>query len=193
MRLLLSAFVPELGPLAEHPPAGWETATVGVGAVTAAAATARLLAERRPEAVLFLGTCGRYDDRLQLFEAIWASEAIATSLAEVRGEAYRPALERSRWASTLAGALPCHAVAVPPAITKTREGAALLAQVAPVEHLELTGVFAACHAAGVPCGGALVVVNEVGPDAQAQWKANHAEGSRRLVERLRAAGLFEGA
>ncbi|HJW42899.1 MAG TPA: hypothetical protein VJ463_00470 [Geothrix sp.] len=200
MRLLLSAFVPELGPLAEHPPAGWETATVGVGAVTAAAATARLLAERRPEAVLFLGTCGRYDDRLQLFESIWASEAIATSLAEVRGEAYRPGLEQSRWASTLAGTLPRQmvdalsrqAVAVPPAITNTREGAALLAPVAPVEHLELTGVFAACAAAGVPCGGALVVVNDVGPDAQAQWKANHAEGSRRLVDRLRAAGLFEG-
>jgi len=38
-----------------------------------------------------------------------------------------------------------------------------------------------------------VVVNDVGPDAQAQWTANHAEGSRRLVERLKALGLFEGA
>ncbi|HJW27405.1 MAG TPA: hypothetical protein VJ576_21110, partial [Rhodocyclaceae bacterium] len=90
MRLLLSAFAPELGPLAGDPPPGWETATVGIGAVTAAAATARLLAERRPEAVLFLGTCGRYDERLALFECLWASVAIATSLEEVRGGAYRP-------------------------------------------------------------------------------------------------------
>lgn len=193
MRLLLSAFAPELGPLAGQPPAGWEAATVGVGAVTAAAATARLLLERRPEAVLFLGTCGRYDDRLTLFEGIWASEAIATSLEEVRGEAYRPAIERVRWASTLEGPLPRHAVAVPPAITKSPEGAARLASVAPAEHLELSGVFAACHAVGVPCGGALVVVNDVGPEAAAQWQANHAEGSRRLVERLRASGFFEGA
>lgn len=192
MRLLLSAFAPELGSLAGDPPTGWETATVGVGAVTAAAATARLLVERKPEAVLFLGTCGRYDGRFALFAGLWASEAIATSLEELRGGAYRPGLERVRWASTLVGPLPRHPVAVPPAITKTLEGAALLAAVAPVEHLELTGVFAACHAGGVPCGGALMVVNDVGPDAQAQWKANHREGSRRLVDLLRASGFFEG-
>ena len=192
MRLLLSAFAPELGPLAGSPPAGWDTATVGVGAVTAAATTARLLAERRPEAVLFLGTCGRYDGRLQLFDGIWASEAIATSLEEVNGKAYRPGIERTSWISTLAGPLPAHPVAVPPAVTLTREGASLLASMAPAEHLELTGVFAACHGAGVPCGAALVVVNDVGPDAQAQWQANHAEGSRRLVNLLRASGIFEG-
>lgn len=193
MRLILSAFAPELGPLAGDPPPGWETATVGVGAVTAAVTTARLLAERRPEAVLFLGTCGRYDGRLGLFDGLWASEAIATSLEEVRGGAYRPAIEPTRWASTLPGPLPAHSVAVPPAITRTQEGAALLAAVAPVEHLELTGIFAACHGAGVPCAGALVVVNDVGPEAQIQWTANHAEGSRRLVAALRASGFFAGA
>lgn len=193
MRLLLSAFTPELGPLAGTPPPGWDTATVGVGAITAAVVTARLLAERRPEAVIFLGTCGRYDARLNLFDCLWATEAIATSLEELRGGAYRPGIERVRWASTLKGPLPLHAVAVPPAITKTMEGAALLVAVAPVEHLELTGVFAACQVAGVPCGGALVVVNDVGPEAASQWAANHAEGSRRLISRLRASGCFEGA
>lgn len=193
MRLLLSAFAPELGPLAGHPPAGWEVATVGVGAVSAAASTARLLAERRPEAVLFLGTCGRYDSRLELFECLWATAAIATSLAELRGEAYRPGIEPVRWEGTLEGPLTHHPVAVVPAITQTRDGAALLASVAPVEHLELTGVFAACEAAGIPCGGALVVVNDVGPEAPSQWSAHHAEGSRRLVAALRAAGFFEKA
>jgi len=193
MRLLLSAFAPELGPLAGDPPVGWEVATVGVGAVTAAAGTARLLMEKRPEAVVFLGTCRRYDGRLGIFEMLWASEVIATSLEELGGNAYRPGIERVRWASTLEGPLPSHPVAVPPAITKTLEGAALLALVASVEHLELAGVFAACHGAGVPCGGALVVVNDVGPEAHAQWTANHAEGSRRLVESLRNSGFFEEA
>ncbi len=193
MRLLLSAFVPELGPFAATPPAGWAVATVGVGAVTAAAATARLLAERRPEAVLFLGTCGRYDTRLDHLECLWAGEAIATSVEEVRGAAYRPGIEATRWPATLAGPWPGHPVAVPPAITATAEGAALLATVAPAEHLELTGVFAACQQAGVPCGAALVVVNEVGPEAASQWQANHAEGSRRLVAALVASGWFQGA
>jgi purine-nucleoside phosphorylase len=150
-----------------------------------------LLTERRPEAVVFLGTCGRYDNRLGIFEMLWASEVIAMSLEELGGNAYRPRIERVRWASTLEGPLPSHLVAVPPAITKTLKGASLLASVAPVEHLELTGVFAACQGAGVPCGGALVVVNDVGPEAQIQWTANHAEGSRRLVARLRALGFFD--
>ena len=190
MRLLLSAFAPELGPLATARPAGWTVATVGIGAVTAAATTARLLAEQRPEAVLFLGTCGRYDERLALFECLWASDAIATSVEELRGGAYRPGLEATRWAATLGGPWPARAVAVPPAITSSLEGVALLGTVAPAEHLELTGVFAACHAAGVPCGGALVVVNDVGPAAAAQWQANHARGSQLLVAALRAAGWF---
>lgn len=190
MRLLISAFAPELGPLAEAPPVGWEIATVGVGAVSAAAATAALVTDRWPEAVVFLGTCGRYDDRVPLFECLWATEAIATSLEEVRGGAYRPKIERRRWAASLPGALPGHSVAVPPAITCTTEGAALLAAIAPVEHLELTGVFEACRLAGVPCGAALVVVNDVGPKAQAQWLANHEEGSRRLVARLKETGFF---
>jgi purine-nucleoside phosphorylase len=191
MRLILSAFPPELGVLAGQPPTGWETASVGVGAVTAAATTARLLAERKPEAVVFLGTCGRYDARLEVFECLWAQEAIATSQEEGRGGAYRPGLEQVRWAATLAGPFQPHPVAVPPAITCTPEGAALLGALAPVEHLELTGVFAACQQAGVPCGAALVVVNDVGPEAQAQWKARHAEGSRRLSEALLASGFFE--
>ncbi len=185
MKLLLGAFPPELGPLIERPPAGWRAACTGVGAVMAAATTARLIAEERPEAVLFLGSCGHYDDRLKLGDFIWASEVLASSLAELRGEAYRPGIEDTRWAATLEGPLPKHTVVVPPAVTKTREGAALFAALGAAEHLELTGVYAACHAARVPVGAALVVVNEVGPDAQAQWKANHAEGSRALIARLR--------
>jgi purine-nucleoside phosphorylase len=190
MDLLLAAFPPELGSLRDAPPRGWETACTGVGALAAAATTARMIAERRPGRVVFLGTCGRYDDRLGLFDCLWAAEAIATSLEEVRGEAYRPAIERTRWAASLSGPLPGHAVAVPPAITRTLEGARTLAVVAPAEHLELTGIYAACEAAAVAFGGALVVVNDVGPDAQAQWKANHAEGSLRLIKALEASGFL---
>ena len=193
MDLLLAAFPPELGSLRDAPPHGWTTACTGVGALTAAATTARLIAEQRPERVVFLGTCGRYDERLGLFDCFWATEALATSLAEVRGEAYRPSIERTRWAASLAGPWPGHAVAVPPAITRTVEGARALAVVAPAEHLELTGVYAACEAAGLAFGGALVVVNDVGPEAQAQWKANHAEGSLRLIRALQASGFLAGA
>jgi nucleoside phosphorylase len=185
--LLLAAFPPELAGLDASPPPGWRVAAVGVGAIAAAAATATLLAAERPERVLLVGTCGAYDGRLVLGDLILAEVAIATSLEELDGRAYRPALERTRFEATWRPdlALPAHAVAVPPAITATSDGARRLAAVAAAEHLELAAVFAACQAAGVPAAAALAVANRVGPDANAEWRANHAGVSAALVAAVR--------
>ena len=190
--LLLAAFPPELAGLDASPPPGWRAACVGVGAVAAALATARLLAEVRPDRVLFVGTCGAYDGRLAPGALVAAAEAVATSVEEVLGGAYRPGIERARFAA--GWALPARftpvAVAVTPAITATADGAAALARVAAVEHLELTGVFAACAEADVPAAAALAVANRAGPDAHAEWKARHAEVSRALVAALREHGVL---
>lgn len=191
MKLLLGAFPPELGPFLEAPPQGWRVACTGVGQLLAAASTARLLEELKPEAVLFVGTCGHFDDRLQVGDFLWAKGARASSIGERRGESYRPVVEETHWSATLPPlAFPAHEVVVPPAITRTLEGAALLAPLGAAEHLELTGVYAACHAVDVPVGAALVVVNQVGPDAQAQWKANHQPQGLRLIEALRELRVF---
>jgi len=187
--LLLSAFAPELSGLDRRPPPGWVVALAGIGAVTAAVETARLLREHRPRRVLFVGTCGAYDDRLAVGDVIAAARAIATSVEEALGRAYRPAAETTRWQATWTLPLPAHDVAVPPAITLTAEGARALARVAPVEHLELTGVLAACAAAGVPAGAILGVANRVGPDAHSEWKRENARVSARVVE---AAAPFLG-
>jgi purine-nucleoside phosphorylase len=190
--LLLAAFPPELAGLDAAPPDGFVAATTGVGALAAAVETARLVALHRPARVLFLGTCGAYDLRLAAGDLLSASEAIASSVEEVEGRAYRPGIERTRWAATWTIHLPAYPVAVPPAITRTEDGARALAGVAAAEHLELTGVFAACHAAGVPVAAALAVANRVGPDAHAEWKASHARVSQALVDALRARGIFPG-
>lgn len=191
MKLLLAAFPPELGDLLEHPPEGWVCACTDIGAVAAAVATARLVRELRPERVLFLGTCGTYDGvEVPVGSMVAVTEVVATSLDELALRAFRPKLERTRWAAAFLPPLPAHAVAVTPAITLSAEGARLLAGVAPLEHLELSGVMEACREAEVPCGAALAVVNEVGPGAHDQWRANHAAGSARLVAALRAAGVF---
>jgi purine-nucleoside phosphorylase len=182
--LLLAAFPPELAGLEATPPAGWRVALTGVGAIAAAAATARLLAGRPAARVLFVGTCGAYDGRLAVGQLISASAALAVSLEVLEGRAYRPELERARWDATLQLPFPAHLVAVPPAITVDAAGAARLAALAPAEHLELSGVFAAAHAAGVPVGAALGVANRVGPGAHAEWRANHAAVSRALIEAL---------
>jgi nucleoside phosphorylase len=185
--LLLAAFPPELAGLDAAPPAGWRVATIGVGAVSAAAATARLLASEPPARVLLVGTCGAYDERLRAGDLLAARAAIVSSLDELAGRAYRPELEPVRFEATwgLPAAFPPHDVVAPPAITCTRDGARRLAALGAAEHLELAAVLAACRAAGVPGAAALGVANEVGPDANAQWRANHERVSRALVAALR--------
>ncbi len=190
MKLLLAAFPPELGHLLERPPEGWVTVCTEVGALSAAVSTTRLLRELHPSEVLFVGTCGSYDARVPVGSLVSVSEAVATSVEELEGGAYRPSLERTRWAAQVQIPLPAHPVAVPPAITATVAGALVLARAAPLEHLELSGVLEACRESCVPCGAALAVVNEVGPKAHEQWKANHAGGSARLIEALERAGVF---
>jgi len=189
-RLLLAAFTPELAGLDARPPPGWRVACTGVGALAAALETARLVARARPERVLFVGTCGAYDARLIVGDLLSAAEAVATSIDELEGRAYRPELEQTRWAAAWPLPFPAHSVAVPPAITRTEEGALALARVAAAEHLELTGVFAACAAAGVPAAAALAVANRVGPEAHREWQGNHQGASRALVAALRERGVL---
>ena len=182
--LLLAAFPPELAGLDAAPPPGWRVALTGVGALAAAAVTARILAGPRCSRVLFVGTCGAYDGRLAVGDLLQASEVIAASLDELEGRTYRPEPEVTRWPAGWTLPLPAHPVAVPPGVTCTEEGARRLGALAAAEHLELSGVFAACQAAGVPAAGALAVANRVGPGAHAEWMANHARVSRRLIEAL---------
>jgi purine-nucleoside phosphorylase len=192
--LLLAAFPPELAGMDTRPPTGWRVGCTGVGALTAAVTTARLLTVLTPSRVLFVGTCGAYDQRLAVGDLIRASDALAVSLDVLEHRAYRPGPETHRWPATLAQMLPlpfpAHSVAVPPGITRTLKGARRLSALAPAEHLELTGVFAACHEAGIPCGAALAVANRVGPESHAQWLANHERVSRELMDALVADGVF---
>jgi len=191
--LLLAAFGPELAGLDRQPPPGWAVATTGIGAIAAAVETCRLVRELRPHRVLFLGTCGAYDGRLAVGDLVAGASAIATSVEEAEGRAFRPQAETRRWGATWPLPLPAHDVAVPPAITLTEDGARALARVATVEHLELTGVFAACAAAGVPVAAALGVANRVGPGAHDEWKREHARVSAALVEALRHTVLAAGS
>lgn len=184
--LLLSAFAPELSGLDSAPPPGWRVATAGIGAITAAVETARLLREHRPVRLLLVGTCGAYDDRLAVGDVLSAGQAIATSVEEVEGRAYRPAAETTRWPATWILPLPAHDVVVPPAITVTDAGARALARIGSAENLELAGVFAACAAAGVPAAAALGVANRVGPGAHAEWKRENVRVSARVVEAIRS-------
>jgi len=188
--LLLAAFPPELAGLGDAPPQGWRVGLTGAGAIAAAATTARLLAEDKPSKVLFVGTCGAYRTDLDIGGCVAVSEAVATSVPEIRRRAYRPGIEATRWSAGWDLPLPRHSLAAPPAITTDPDDAALLAGVAGVENLEVAGVFAACAAACVPAAAALVVANRVGPNAHGEWAANHEGASGKLVDTLMALGVF---
>lgn len=188
--LLLAAFPPELGDLADNPPEGWIAGCVGVGLATAAVGAARLITAHSPSKVLFIGTCGAYDSCLQIGDCISVSEVLATSLEEIREAAYRPSIERTLWKGDLPLPFPAHVVATPPAITRSPEGAEGLATMAEAEHLEISGVFEAARAAGIPVGAVLGVANRVGPRAHEDWIAHHEEVSLHLIELLRKRGVL---
>lgn len=191
MRLLVAAFPPELGAILASPPEGWASLCAGVGAVSAAASLSRHLALEPAERVLFVGTCGTYDPhRAPIGTLAAASEVVAGSLGEQAGAAARPDLECVRWEAGFLPPLPPFSVVGVPAITTTEEGARSLTGLGMLEHLELPGIFEACRMAGVPCGAALAVANEVGPQAREQWQARHAELSGKLVETLLELGVF---
>ena len=116
---------------------------------------------------------------------------LATSVEEERGESYRPSIGAVRMAPHVDLPFPHHPVITPPAITRSEDGIRLLGRMAPAEHLELNGVFAACNVARVPVAAALIVVNEAGPNAHEQWMKNHVVLGQRLIDVLRASGALE--
>ena len=138
-----------------------------------------------------MGTCGTYGPWLSIGDLICASEVISISLDTIEHRAFRPLIETTRWRATWPLTLPAHAVAATPGITKGLEGVQRLSEIAAVEHLELSGVFAACADADVPVAAALAVANHVGPSAHEEWAANHAAVSTRLRAELEARGVFD--
>jgi len=190
--VLFAAIKPELAWLWETPPLGWGVALTGVGGLVAAASAASGIQRLHPPKVLFVGTCGAYGTGLNIGDCIAVSEAVATSIPEIQQRAYRPKQEIARWHATWKLPLPTAIVAATPAITKDPDDAILLAQVASAENLEVAGIFAACHDANVSVAAALAVSNLVGPAGSTQWRENHQEVCKKMVEILCRLGVFEG-
>jgi nucleoside phosphorylase len=169
--LVLSAWDPEVAPLARllraHPAEGKGVtlAAVGVGLVDAAVGAARAIAGAKPARVIFVGTAGVYPSAvraLPIGTAALADEVRLISSAALRGQAYAPAPLVSSAATTKAPSL---------ARKLGATGAAL-------ENLEAFSVARAADAAGIPFAAVLGVSNVVGPNAHAEWRANHLAASR---------------
>jgi len=150
-------------------------ASVGVGPVRAAAATAALLAARRPRAVLFVGSAGAYPPDVPIGSAFSASGLGFAELGQLGGLGYVPMPPPELTAHpALAAALglPLASVLTLAGVTTDAPTAARLSARWTLEHMEVYAVAHACAAEGVPFAAALGVANHVGPGAHAQWLAH---------------------
>jgi purine-nucleoside phosphorylase len=198
--LIVAAFAPELAPYGAidgtFAVAGQrvEVAEVGIGLVASALGAAEVL-RRGPSAVIFSGTCGAYPGGPATLEVAVSRRIHLVSPLAVEGRAHLPA----RLSPPIDGAeglgaslVSAGAVAVDVATTlavTTDEGLAraIAGTGCLVEHMEAYAVAAACERAGVPFVAVLGVANVVGPNAHAEWKANHEEAARRAALVVRRA------
>jgi nucleoside phosphorylase len=164
-------------------------ATVGVGLIEAGIATARLLQQHQPSAVLLVGTSGVYPG-----QATWLNLDGAVIAARIRllpqilpgKHAFLPAILPTEARSTPALArtlrkatgLPSADVACPLGITATTEAATSAAELSgcALENLEAFAVARAAAMAKVPFAAILGIANHVGPSGHREWE-KHAKAA----------------
>jgi len=157
---------------------------VGVGPVVAAASAARILAERKPEAVVLIGTAGAYPGGPPVGQAIVSSRLGLSWGVAAMGLGYVPRapgpIEGNPALLERLDGVPRHGVLTVGAITTDDTLARRLSDGWTVEHLEAYAVAHACHAAGIPFVACLGIANDVGPDAHVQW-LTHRDGAQQAA------------
>jgi nucleoside phosphorylase len=168
--LLVSAVREELGELTGEP--------LGIGAIIAGVAMARLIVQREPDGVVLIGTGGAYTGGPDIGTACVARRVGMGSGAALMGLGYTPRPPAPipcdlRLVSSLA--LPVVDVLTVGAVTTDPVLADRLSDGWMVEHLEAFGVAAACAAAQIPFVAVLGITNQVGPNAHTQWLTHRNE------------------
>jgi nucleoside phosphorylase len=177
---------------------------VGVGLPAASVGTVRSLRDRRPRAVVLLGSCGIYPEAasdVALLQPVVPDSLQLAELAVARREAAFPdpmprtGLIDRALADGIAGGTPGvlrGSLATTLGITTSDEVASTLARETgcATENLEATGVALACQAEGVRFAALLVVTNVVGRSGRREWLQHHAaaadRGGRILLDWLEA-------
>jgi futalosine hydrolase len=164
----------------------------GFGAVAAAARTAGLVAERRPDRVLLVGIAGRIGDSLRVGEARRFSEVACYGVGAGTGDGFEPAgaLGWPQWPGDPAAGgeigdvimlTPATSPADPPAgllltacaASATAADVALRRAAFPAavaEDMEGYGVALACRLAGVPLEIVRGISNTAGDRDKARWQ-----------------------
>jgi futalosine hydrolase len=168
----------------------------GFGPVVAAARTARVIAEHRPERVLLVGIAGRFADRLSIGQAYVFERVACHGVGAGSGAAFIPAASMGwkQWpgdASTatmpIEDSLPCTSGRLPAEAVVPRAGLLLSAcsasagdddvgsrlrvyPEAEAEDMEGFAVAAACRLAGVPIDIIRGISNTAGDRDRSYWQ-----------------------
>lgn len=178
MILVVAATERELAPVV-----GARLLACGVGPVEAAIATARALAEERPDAVLHVGIAGARG--LEPLTLVLGTEAVYCDATGPLVPAL--ALPDSELLARLHAAFP--AAQLCPIGTSARVGGS---HTVAVEAMEGFAVLRACELAGIPAVEARVVSNEIDEPDRARWRFDDAFGA--LAETLpRLVAVASGA
>ncbi|MFM8379045.1 MAG: futalosine hydrolase [Planctomycetia bacterium] len=171
----------------------------GFGPVVAAARTARLIADRRPDRVLLVGIAGRYAERLAIGQAYAFERVACHGIGAGSGAAFTPAaaLGWPQWpgdgldrSTKVADALPCASGPLP-AAAPARAGLLLSACAAAggagdvrerlalqpdaeAEDMEGFAVATACRLAGVPLDIVRGISNTAGDRDHSRWQIDAA-------------------
>lgn len=176
-------------------PAHVSIATTGVGLVDAAIGTARLVTERAPERIVFIGTCGAHRrSGIAVGDIVVASSVRLGSGDVARGEMRIPSLLPSevgcdvelalRLASRIPRAIGHEILTARVSCTlgvTENDALAEALEVYDSSQVENLEAFSVARAAGtIPVAIILGVTNSVGAGGGRQWKENHA-GMMRLL------------
>jgi futalosine hydrolase len=148
---------------------GAETLCCGIGPVEAALATARVVAERRPSAVLHIGIAGAHT--IEPPALVLGSEAIYCDLIDAASTMPRVECTRPDAGLLAAARTALPGARVEPIGTTARVGGSSGCD---VEAMEGFGVLRAAELAGVPAVELRAISNAIGEPDRARWRFDEA-------------------
>jgi nucleoside phosphorylase len=184
--LLVSSVADELGDL--------QGEVVGIGAITAAARMASILATKRPDKVLLVGTASAYPGGPELGGVVTARRVGTSASVAVMGLGYVPRPPNPLICDPFILhdlGLDSVDVLTASAVTTDSVLAGRLSDGWQIEQMEAFGVALACAQADVPFAGIFGIASLAGPEAHVQWLSHRSEAQE--AARRAIASLFISA